>query len=133
MGSKIESIPIEQSRTYKASYDITWAAAVEALTSLNFSFDTIDKTSGLINTGDVITAQSGFLEDSHYYGKRGFMGSTKEMANAKLLIKEIQRGQTNVRLIVNIKEYGKFGWFNEESKGVLERKIYDAIELSLKQ
>lgn len=127
-GSKVPAVPLEESRIYNSTYEKVWSAAVEALTSYNLPIDVTQKDSGLIKTGSAITSVGAFLQDAHLYGVRGFHGSIKETVSAQLFIKSVNNASSKVSLKLNIKELGSNGWFNEESKGVLEKKIFDKIQ-----
>ena len=124
---------VENSRTYSASFDKTWSAAIAMFAENFWPIEMIEKESGLISSG-WFPDQEGLGD----YGKAG-MGARIDLGSGqvKLNIVVVSRGDSTSSVTVNNRFKAKWWlsgfprWQDGTSRGMLEKRILGYIQIKV--
>ena len=130
--------PIKDALTIQASFDEVWRATVSTLAEMVLPIESMDKGSGLITTRSVrFTGGWAAPKEIRRVAKKPsvFLGTwSAGRYTLSLFVRPNGKDSTEVKITTHIEAYEDYmtgEWHTCHSKGVIEKQIFDSIELKL--
>jgi len=131
---------IEDTQIMQAPFDRVWRATVSTLAEMALPIETMDKGSGLITTRSVrFTGGWAAPKEINRVAQKPsvFLGTwSAGRYTLSLFVRPNGKDSTNVKITAHIEAYEDYmtgEWHTCHSKGVIEKQIFDSIELKVGQ
>jgi len=132
--------PIKDAQTIQASFDEVWRATVSTLAEMALPIESMDKGSGLITTRSLrFTGGWAAPKEINRVAQKPsvFLGTwSAGRYTLSLFVRPNGKDATEVKITAHIEAYEDYmtgKWHACHSKGVLEKQIFDSIELKVGQ
>lgn len=129
---------IEDTQIMQAPFDSVWRATVSTLAEMALPIESMDKSSGLITTGSVrFTGGWAAPKEINRVAKKPLviLGTwSAGRYTLSLFVRPNGEDATRVKITALIEAYEDYmtgTWHTCHSKGVIEKQIFDSIELKI--
>jgi len=128
--------PVKMQVSINAKFDKVWNAAVKILTVQKYSFKTIDKPSGVLQTEEQVYEGSDVRNRMDSYAKMPFVLFsvwTKMTTSYDILMLAESNGTTTILISANVSGYDMHGkeWHKGTTNGTLENMLLSSIKKEL--